>query len=888
MQVLVHNPSCVQKYSHIILDEIHERSIEADVVLVIVRELLKIYSFKLIIMSATVNCDNFTSYFRTFLNNEDVACPYLITRQSTIVTYFLNDLEPLTRPCTSTTEWQREACSNLKELIGKVKPENKTATVTPPVITVQMQAISTELIISQSRIGEQVLVFLPGVAEIVDYYDSLMKQLISRNLSEIFTVSVLHSQMCFEEMDEVFKSPPSDLVKVILSTNIAESSLTFPHLRLVVNFGLYRLLEYDSKRRISKLTTKWCSRTSCIQRAGRTGRVSEGVAIHLCTKKFYNVEMEEYNLSEVQLVPIAKVILQAKNVGPKIGIMLPSEFLLRMIDLPPHQRFVDGLKDLADLGAIVSKHGFPVLEQSELTLVGQFALSLPVEIELCRMILYAILFGIPCDGIIMAATASLHQDLFTLPSQLFSSMSKCETYGENLKNSMNSRFHFDGGLFSEPVMTCNMFKQWLQCKYHFYVSGNQLPKGIHTYPLMRSFCNRHCVQWQRLLQLEHTVSAVASRVLHLIPHCHPFYADVRSLSLLVHSPPKPLPPSNPDMLNALLAACFPQKFIVGCRHVENTDSRVRNWAHEVVYTMKSLGYNPRETVTFSGTDQVTVRDIEFLVSTVLPHRFSTAHRVKDIWYLSLYPTPGSIPAIPSNTLSEDMCLFWQYGERTGTWKVPGCKEYFTQPQNPFLFKWVRVSQRKEKVIINSWRNPPALFCCDFTQVCPPYLGIATSIQGVRDSIAVAVSGITVLGRDKALALLLAFQPQGVNITFLTKEGAISQVKLYGHTFCPPYFTISAKDFLIINEIRKVMSCILKSSALQLKETLRVQDLLHGLIKGVSPETLNIPPPPVEPSPQFDGDSDSEFEFDAISSEAPADIGSFNFYPRLYAVNIKYT
>ena len=88
------------------------------------------------------------------------------------------------------------------------------------------------------------------------------------------------SQVQFEDQNEVFKPSPPSRAHIILATNIAESSITLPKLRMVINFSIYHQVEYDSRRHMSQLVKKWCSQASCTQRAGRVGCVFEGVAIH--------------------------------------------------------------------------------------------------------------------------------------------------------------------------------------------------------------------------------------------------------------------------------------------------------------------------------------------------------------------------------------------------------------------------------------------------------------------------------------------------------------------------------------------------------------------------------------------------------------------------------
>ena len=142
------------------------------------------------------------------------------------------------------------------------------------------QTVCKELVISQANLGESILIFLPGITEITNYFEKLNPELNAREIDDHFSMFILHSQIPFEEQKEAFQSPRQNKTHIILATNIAESSITLSNLRMVINFGIYHQLQYDPKPHMSCLVKRWCSQSSCTQRAGRAGRVFEGVAVH--------------------------------------------------------------------------------------------------------------------------------------------------------------------------------------------------------------------------------------------------------------------------------------------------------------------------------------------------------------------------------------------------------------------------------------------------------------------------------------------------------------------------------------------------------------------------------------------------------------------------------
>ena len=897
----------ILRYTHIILDEIHERSTDADFALIIVRKLVAASeNLKVVIMSATMEGHTIASYFEQAINFTEVADPYFVgAKRYKVEQYFIDELDHLVDLEKSVwSEWQATALSNLKRLVLQQPPENlQEALSRRPAVTLFAQNACTELIISQANLGEQILVFLPGISEISTYYDMLTAVLEVRDIQDHFSVFVMHSQVPFEDQKEVFKPPPPYRARVILATNIAESSITLPKLRMVINFGIYRQLEYNSKRHMSQLTKKWCSQASCAQRAGRAGRVFEGVAVHLFTKRFYWVIIPEFDSPEILHAPLAKLVLQAKQIGSKMGIPLPSEFLSQAVDPPSLEQMELALQELASFGAIVSQPGSPVSEEAEITLLGRFALTLPLDIEFSRLVLYGIFFGIPTDAIVIAAAASLSQDVFSLPTRMV--IKEDSVYSESLKRSMRARRYFDGGQYSDPVMACNLFREWMDYRNCCAVDKSLLTK--HSF--LRMFCNNRAVRWQRLLLLEHSVAEIASRVLSHVPLDYHLYEEVRVLSDITRyrrgfSFMSELEEScgngrrqrrlrltsvtlhfcdNINTIKALLAASFSHNFIIGHRGLESPTLRERRDSCHALSIMSNLSYDPSESVTLkSDSKSASVQDVQHLVSTVLPHRYCEAQLVDRTWYVHLHPEFSNNPktalmraqvtdqnrsepqtslvgdlltddSVIQQKLSLDMCYFWQYGERRPLWKVANTA--FTKPRHPMVVNWTRISKERESVIFSEWRNPSG-FICDVGLECPLFLGVVSTMQGIQHRNAVAARGVTVLpslsnGRE-ALLMLLAFQSQGVKVDFIVSKNMISCLMIDSVLLPLPMAQlerISANDLVLINELRGAMSKVMKTNMEGGSCLFPMEEIstIHSLLKCVLKGTLSNLTTPLEQS-----------------------------------------
>ena len=148
---------------------------------------------------------------------------------------------------------------------------------------------------------KSILVFLPGLAEIFQFMDYLREFYTHDFISRKLELIPLHSSLNEEEQDRAFKHVErmQGRRKVIIATNIAESSITIPDVKYVVDFMLTKELHYDPVSKSESLQLNWCSKASAKQRMGRAGRVSEGIVFRLCSEKFFENFMPEYPKPEM-------------------------------------------------------------------------------------------------------------------------------------------------------------------------------------------------------------------------------------------------------------------------------------------------------------------------------------------------------------------------------------------------------------------------------------------------------------------------------------------------------------------------------------------------------------------------------------------------------------
>ncbi|HST49654.1 ATP-dependent RNA helicase HrpA [Jatrophihabitans sp.] len=343
-------------YDTIILDEAHERSLNIDFLLGYLKQLLpRRPDLKLIITSATIDPQRFAEYF-------DGAPVLEVSGRSYPV-------EVRYRPV--------------------VDPDEPEDAEDRDQITAICDAL-TEL--SREPAGD-VLVFLSGEREIRDTADAVT----ALKLPDT-EVLPLYARLSAAEQHRVFTNHRGR--RVVLATNVAETSLTVPGIRYVVDAGTARISRYSQRTKVQLLPIEPISRASATQRAGRCGRTSEGICIRLYSQEDYE-SRPQFTDPEILRTNLASVILQmaALDLGPV------AEF--GFLDPPDARQVADGLALLTELGALATGAAGRAPAQHSLTELGRRIAQLPVDPRLARMILEADRRGCVRDVLVLAAALSI-------------------------------------------------------------------------------------------------------------------------------------------------------------------------------------------------------------------------------------------------------------------------------------------------------------------------------------------------------------------------------------------------------------------------------------------------------------------------------------------------
>ena len=326
----------LRAYDTLIIDEAHERSLNIDFLLGYLRQLLpRRPDLKVVVTSATIDADRFAQHFASAQGPAPVIS----------VSGRLFPVEIRWRPFEESQDHGlMDALSDAVDELWRQGPGD-------------------------------ILVFLPGEREIREASDHLTKHW-TRHLNQGLRggpapdVLPLFARLSQAEQDRVFK--PSHGRRIVLSTNVAETSLTVPGIRYVIDSGLARVKRYSYRAKVEQLQVEPISQAAAQQRAGRCGRVAEGVCIRLYDEKDFG-SRSAFTDPEILRSSLAGVILRMKSL--KLGAVESFPFL----EAPPRKAIADGYALLAELHAVD--------DQQELTPLGQELARLPLDPRIGRMIL---------------------------------------------------------------------------------------------------------------------------------------------------------------------------------------------------------------------------------------------------------------------------------------------------------------------------------------------------------------------------------------------------------------------------------------------------------------------------------------------------------------------
>ena len=349
----------LQAYDTLIIDEAHERSLNIDFLLGYLRQILpRRPDLKIVVTSATIDADRFAKHFAS----RQGPAPVIQVSGRTF------PVEQRYRP------FEESRDHGLNEAIADAVDE---------------------LWLGGS--AGDILIFLPGEREIREAADHLRKHLSHQPLTRHADVLPLFARLSQAEQDRIFEA--SNGRRIVLATNVAETSLTVPGIRFVIDAGTARVKRYSLRSKVEQLMVEPISQAAANQRAGRCGRVANGICIRLYDEKDFAAR-PRFTDPEILRSSLAAVILRMKSLH--LGVVEDFPF----IEAPSKRAITDGYQLLAELGA--------VQDDNELTPMGQELARLPLDPRVGRMILEA-RSREALDEVLVIASAMSVQDVRDRP-----------------------------------------------------------------------------------------------------------------------------------------------------------------------------------------------------------------------------------------------------------------------------------------------------------------------------------------------------------------------------------------------------------------------------------------------------------------------------------------
>eukprot|EP00930_Biecheleria_cincta_P042735 TRINITY_DN29407_c0_g1_i1.p1 TRINITY_DN29407_c0_g1~~TRINITY_DN29407_c0_g1_i1.p1 ORF type:complete len:1110 (-),score=203.68 TRINITY_DN29407_c0_g1_i1:505-3786(-) len=746
--------------------------------LLLKRSLHQCPSLRLVLMSATVDATQFLDYFAGPEIKTERAPIVVGSRRFPTYPYFLDDL----------------VNGALQGFSPKVRMDRFEKIGGRVDVNPQLFETCVGIVHTVAKPGLCVLVFLPGLSEIEQLHEALQ---LGSSRSCPLSMHMLHSIVPHEQQKLALLPPPPGHCKVVLSTNIAESSITIPDVRYILDFGIVRKMFFDEERAMQSLCNTWSSQATCRQRRGRCGRLQEGVIIYLFPRSHYE-RLQPYASPEVLGVPLESIYLKSRVLLHHLGT--PEQLLSHLIDSPPQQRISAAAQNLRDLGALCA--------DGKVAALGRIAVFMPTTIQLTKLVVLSWALGIPADGIVIAAALST-QDVFKLAAP-----ANCrypEEFPAHLSHNYIARARFDAGQFSEPIMYRNLFMEYLQV-------SKQQARRYHQW------LDESCVAVSRMSQFAALVTELAAKLGAAVPSAkgHPSLktlVDLKRSQQLSKAEVEQLFTKDYDRLKFALVGAFQPSFVQGEINFQNKNKGKIN----------NCGFDPMKTCLLQQIKPAEMADVDNLwtfCSSLAPTNDVKLNETGKIAFIEC--GDDSQVHVPRSDVVHQMPLIAQLMHQL---MRQSCKFQVLTDQGirhepskigspSFLngMKWHVNGMRT--MGCPYWRSNLG-YMCEMRGELKCHWGVCSSLLGREGPDQVRISGLTILpppGTMSGTVMILAFLSGPFKVTFLGDTAGFHGVQVVATdqdgarpmvlSFAPGWW--GPEDMRLLNDFRMAMDELLAS------------------------------------------------------------------------------
>jgi ATP-dependent RNA helicase DHX29 len=469
---MLESSSDLDQIDFVVLDEVHERTMDLDLLFIALRRLLqRRHNLKVVLMSATFDARRFSEYF------ENAPMLSIPGRTFPVDIKYLEDAVELTQKRGNDMQ---NSCVVEKydgDTIGRDDSER------PKSLAMGLQSYSEEtrkalavydeyrldysLIVSLIKtissdngfrnFSKAILVFMPGIAEIRRLHQTIMS---SSSFQSGWVVHLLHSSFSNDDLEKAFEPPPARHRKIVIATNIAETGITIPDVTAVIDSCREKIMRFDERRQLSKLTEAFISRSSAHQRRGRAARVKEGLCFHLVTRYRHDHLLLEHHVPEMLRLSLQDPILRIKM----WGLADIEQTLKEAFDPPTSKNIRRAMDLLRDVNALRN--------DESLTPLGRQLSKLPLDLWLGKLALHGVIFRCLDATLFMAS--------------VLSARSPFVEGGRSDSRAAAAKLAFRKG-DSDLLSVYNAYGAWRRA----YTSGNA-----------HEFCRKNLLDYHTLLQIE--------------------------------------------------------------------------------------------------------------------------------------------------------------------------------------------------------------------------------------------------------------------------------------------------------------------------------------------------------------------------------------------------
>lgn len=393
LRMLEESPD-LDELDYLILDEVHERTMDLDLLFIALQKLQKRRStLKIVLMSATVDARKFSDYFG--------GAPVLDLpgRTFPVEVRFLEDAVEATNDLAGLKDkalllQDEGADGDVDDFYGNEKgrpvitnAEKYSSQTQKALSNMDEYRIDYDLIAKLAaaiankpqfaKYSSAILVFMPGIGEMRRLHNLLSSM---DTFSRGWAVHLLHSTFSTEDLEKAFERPPPGHRKIVIATNIAETGITIPDVTAVIDTCKEKVMRFDERRQLSRLTEGFISRSSARQRRGRAARVQDGLCFHLVTRHRHDNLMLEQQVPEMLRLSLQDPMLRIKVWD--LGSI--EETLNAAIDPPSRKNVLRAIEKLKDAGALTKTEA--------LTPLGQQIARLPLEVSLAKLAIFGVIF----------------------------------------------------------------------------------------------------------------------------------------------------------------------------------------------------------------------------------------------------------------------------------------------------------------------------------------------------------------------------------------------------------------------------------------------------------------------------------------------------------------